>query len=75
MVPCIHRNGDITSYSVQYGVLESISTHTVSVSGGDSSQVTINGLGASRTYLIQLAAGNSAGIGRYGITSQLTLGK
>ena len=35
-VDCIYHNGDITGYSVQYGVQGSGSTQTRDVSGGDS---------------------------------------
>ena len=61
-VDCIHRNGDITGYSVRYGEVESGSTQTVSVSGGS---VTISNLTLSTNYTIQVAAVNSAGIGVY----------
>ena len=57
MVPCIHRNGDITGYSVKY------SGETVSVSGDDVTEVTITGLTASTTYSVQVAAVNDAGTG------------
>ena len=69
-VACIHRNGDITVYSVQY--TRRGSTQTMSVSGGD---VTITGLSASTTYSIQVAAMNDAGTGPYSSTvDQLTAG-
>ena len=75
-VDCIHRNGDITGYSVQYGVMGSGSTQTMRVSRGDASHTTISGLESSRTYSIQVAARNSAGIGMYSSPiSQLTSGK
>ena len=61
-VDCIHRNGDITGYSVQYGVVGSGNTETMSISGGS---VTITRLMLSTTYSIQVAAVNSAGIGNY----------
>ena len=61
MVPCIHRNGDITGHSVQY--TGGGSTQTVSVSGGDVTEVTITGLTASTTYSVQVAAVNDAGTG------------
>ena len=64
-VNCIHHNGDITGYSVQYGVQGSGSTQTRDVSGGDTRQTTIPGLNPSTTYSIQVAAVNSAGIGVY----------
>ena len=65
MVPCIHHNGDITGYSVQYGVVGSGSTQTMSVSGGSVTEATISSLMSSTTYSIQVAAVNSAGIGVY----------
>ena len=64
-VDCIDRNGDITGYSVRYGVQGSGSTQTRDVSGGDTRQTTIPGLNPSTTYSIQVAAVNSAGIGVY----------
>ena len=62
-VPCIHRNGDITGYSVQYGVVGSESTQTISVSG-DFSGV-ISNLEPPTNYSIKVAAMNSVGIGPY----------
>ena len=48
----------------------------MSVSGGDASHTTISGLRPSRTYSIQVAARNSAGIGMYSdFKTQITLGK
>ena len=65
-VDCIHRNGDITGYSVQYGVVGSGSTQTMSVSGGSVTEATISSLMSSTTYSIQVAAVNSAaGTGVY----------
>ena len=64
-VDCIHHNGDITGYSVRYGVQGSGSTQTRDSSGGDTRQTTIPGLNPSTTYFIQVAAVNSAGIGVY----------
>ena len=64
MVPCIHRNGDITGYSVQYGI-EGQSTQIISISGGDARTVTIQDLMSSTTYSIQVAAVNSADTGVY----------
>ena len=75
MVPCIHRNGDITGYSLQYGVVGSGSVQIMSVSGGDTSHTTISGLNSSRAYSVQVAAVNSAGIGNFSdLMNQLTLG-
>ena len=64
-VDCIHRNGDITGYSVQYGVMGSGRIQTVSVSGGSVTEATISSLMSSTTYSIQAAAVNSAGTGVY----------
>ena len=48
----------------------------MSVSRGDASHTTTSGLRPSRTYSIQVAARNSAGIGMYSSPiNQLTLGK
>ena len=70
-VDCIHRNGDITGYSVQYGEVGSGSTQTMPVSGGSSTETTISGLMPSTVYSVQVAAMNSAGTGPY--TSPLTI--
>ena len=64
MVPCIHRNGDITGYSVQY--TGGGSTQTMSVSGDSSGgMVTISGLAAATMYTVEVAAETSAGPGMY----------
>ena len=74
-VDCIHRNGDITGYSVRYGVQGSGRTQTVSVSGGGATQTIISGLTASTKYSIQVVAVNSAGTGVYSnVVMQLTQG-
>ena len=62
-VNCIHRNGDITRYSVRYRVQGNGSTLTVSVLGGEATMTTISGLMPSTTYSIEVAAVNSAGTG------------
>jgi len=64
-VDCIHRNGNITGYSVQYGVQGSGSTQTESVSGGATTEATISELTPSTSYVIAIAAVNSAGTGVY----------
>ena len=71
-VDCIHRNGDITGYSVRYG------SETVSVSGDSSGGMyVISGLMPSTTYSIEVAAETSVGTGPYSaaIINQLTDGK
>ena len=66
---CIHRNGDITGYSVQYG------SQTKRVPGGGATQTTISGLTASTEYSIKVAAVNSGGTGVYSnVIRQLTQG-
>ena len=64
-VDCIHRNGNITGYTVRYGVQGNWSTQTVTVSGGGSTQTIVSGLTPSTNYSIQVAAVNSAGTGLY----------
>ena len=64
-VDCIHRNGDITGYSVRYGVQGSGSIQTVSVSGSGATTRLISGLESSTIYSVEVAAVNSAGTGVY----------
>ena len=64
-IDCIYQNGDITGYSVRYGVEGSGSMKTLNVSGGSATEVTISGLKNATTYVIEVAAVNSAGIGEY----------
>ena len=63
-VNCIDHNGDITGYSVRYGVQGS-GTQTVNVSGGEATMTTISGLESSTNYSIEVAAVNNAGTGVY----------
>ena len=64
-VDCIDRNGDITGYSVRYGVQGSGSTQTVSVSGPGTMDIDISGLTADTSYAVEVAAENADGIGVY----------
>ena len=77
-VNCIYRNGDITGYSVRYGVLGSaVRQRSVEIFSGDSSGgiYVISGLLSATVYMVEVAAVNRAGTGVYhGIISQLTLG-
>ena len=74
MVPCIHRNGDTTGYSVRY-VGGSVSD-MVSVSSGNAVMTTITGLRPSTIYSIQVRAVNSMGNGDYSdFVIQRTAGK
>ena len=77
-VDCIHHNGDITGYSVRYGVQGSYDKNrTVEMATGDSNggMYTISRLSPATIYTVEVAAVNSA----TGIYSdprdQLTLGK
>ena len=63
MVPCIHRNGEITGYSVRYS--GGGSTQTMAVSGGDTTMTTIQGVMSSTTYFIEVAAVNYIDTGPY----------
>ena len=72
-VPCIHQNGDITGYSVQYEVMGSGNTQTEMLSGDSSGgMTTIPGLAAATMYGYQVAAMTGAGTGQYS-TSMTTL--
>ena len=72
-VPCIHQNGDITGYSVQYEVMGSGNTQVEMVSGDSSGgMATISGLAAATMYEYQVAAMTGAGTGQYS-TSMTTL--
>ena len=62
---CIHRNGDITGYSVQYGVHGSGNINNINVSGDGTTEIIITGLNPTTNYSIEVAAVNSAGTGVY----------
>ena len=62
---CIHQNGKIVGYSVKYGVQGTNSMQSVNVSGGAATEAIISGLRVNTTYTIEVAAVNSAGIGKY----------
>ena len=64
-VDCIEQNGNITGYSVQYGVEGTGIMHIVNVSGGATTEITISGLYCAMDYTIEVAAVNSAGTGMY----------
>ena len=78
-VDCIDRNGNITGYSVRYGVNGTAEgDRTVKNSTGDSSggMYTISGLSAATVYTVEVAAVNSVGTGVYSSPiDQLTSGK
>ena len=67
-VDCIHSNGDITGYSVRYGVQGmGEGDRTVQMASGDSSGgiYQISGLQSSTNYMIEVAAVNNFGTGVY----------
>ena len=67
-VDCIDRNGDITGYSVRYGVEGTAEgDRTVKMATGDSSggMYTIFGLSATTVYTVEVAAVNCAYTGVY----------
>ena len=68
---CVHSNGDITGYSVRYGIQGNGSIQTVTVSGKDSTNTSISGLKSSTTYSIEVAV-NSASIGIYSNSLNVT---
>ena len=78
-VDCIHRNGDITGYSVRYGVVGSAEgDRSVEMVTGDSSggMYDISDLDSSTSYSIQVAALNNTLIGPYSTTAiSLTAGR
>ena len=63
-IDCSDQNGDITGYTVRYGVegSESKNNHEVSVV---TTTTTITGLDSAYKYSIEVAAVNSVGIGVY----------
>ena len=63
-VPCIHRNGRITGYVIQYKEVGGGVFINDSVSG-DQREASITGLKSSTLYDIQIAAVNSVGIGPF----------
>ena len=62
-VVCLHQNGHIRSYSVQYGIQGSNFSNTLNVSGGGTTETIISDLNSATNYSIEVAAVNSAGIG------------
>ena len=68
-VDCIHRNGDITGYSVQYEEVGSAEGErsVVKLVSGDFSggMYTISGLSPATLYRVEVAGETSAGPGPY----------
>ena len=68
-IPCVHRNGEITSYRVQ--VLTNGVVRTTNIPG-DTRETTTSGLSPSTRYTIQVAAVNGAGTGSFRTISIMT---
>ena len=62
-VPCIHRNGDITGYSVL--VQGNGSMRSMDISGSDVLTTTITELASNTRYVVRVAGVNGQGIGVY----------
>ena len=65
-VPCIQHNGDITGYSVRYGVLGNGGMETPTMVGSDILMTNLMGLVPDTSYLVQVAGVNRQGVGEYG---------
>ena len=64
MVPCIHRNGDITGYSVQIQGNGTMETRTVP--GANVLMINFTGLLADTSYAVAVAGENGISVGEYG---------
>ena len=65
-VDCIHHNGDITGYSVRYGVQGTAEGDREMATGDFSGGMyNISGLSAATVYTVEVAAVNSVGTGVY----------
>ena len=63
-VPCIHRNGGITGYTVDV-TLSGMVVAIENVNDGSARRGTVSGLTPSTAYLVLVAAVNSAGTGPF----------
>ena len=63
-MPCIHRNGKITGYVIQYKEVDGGVFINESVTG-DHKEASITGLKSSTFYDIRIAAVNSVGTGSF----------
>ena len=65
-VPCIHQNGEIAGYSVQYVAVGSSEPQSMVVLGdSNGGTTTISGLTSRTMYTVQVAAVNTPGTGLY----------
>ena len=65
MVPCIHRNGNITGYSVKYGVEGNDSRETLSINNAETFTTNFSELTSDTHYVVEVAGVNNNGIGVY----------
>ena len=65
MVPCIHRNGNITGYSVKYGVEGNDSRETLSINNAETFRISFSELLSDTRYVVEVAGVNNNGIGVY----------
>ena len=65
MVPCIHRNGNITGYSVKYGVEGNDSKETLSINNAAAFTINFSELISDTHYVVEVAGVNNNGIGVY----------
>ena len=65
MVRCIHRNGDITGYSVRYGEVESGIIDTPSMENADIFNTSFSGVMPDTRYSVEVAGVNSNRVGVY----------
>ena len=72
-VPCIHRNGNITGYSIRYQKQNREPEEHQKNVLDENTTVFINELQPSTVYVIKVAALNSAGTGIYGMMATSTL--
>ena len=61
-VPCLHRNGEITGYTVVARTSGEV-VQPVDVNVDDGREATVSGLNPNTQYSVSVAAVNSAGIG------------
>ena len=61
-VPCLDRNGEITSYTVEVTLSGEV-VATVNVNGGSARRGTVSGLNPATAYLVLVTAVNSADTG------------
>ena len=65
LVPCIHRNGDITGYSVQYGEIGSEIRDSLSIDNAERFTTNFSGVMPDAKYSVEVAGVNSNGVGVY----------